>query len=271
MHNSANSLQRTPQEKTTQNKLKNLSKLWAVTLTAMLLNITTPSYSKTNYYKHDDIDQNTEQIQDPNLVDIIQQKTWYNVPKEYEWKVKEFVNRSNALNNKFGKQFFIDFFINQLKKDWWISKENQSLFIYYVVFTNLFDEEIYNWEDWDEQRLDEFEKAIDFIEQCWLDFQDWYREYMNNISKQATQRTTDAINEIRNTTLNWLKDLAEFYSIWERDPNIIKDSEIQKSKEYAKYIISNCSEYSIDYKEFRLKQLWSMKRVENLLNLLEIK
>lgn len=64
------------------------------------------------------------------------------------------------------KMFTIEFVLKEMESDRGISKENQLLFIWHSIYQQITKKDLYDREDGDEKRLQEFEDAIDSIDMC---------------------------------------------------------------------------------------------------------
>jgi DNA repair ATPase RecN len=128
-----------------------------------------------------------------------------------------------------------------MKSNWWISKQNQLLFIWDAVYEQITKKNFYDWEDWDNNRLSEFENAMDSIEVCWKKYREQITSYMKQQSAEARQQSIEATNE-------WLKQITRYYELCKNNPTAINSKELEETKKYAKLVIQNCKKYNIDYK-----------------------
>ena len=221
------------------NKSSRWNKLPYTLLLVSLLSLNNPTEAK-NLDTYNFNQQNVEVLADSGIVTNIERRTWIILPKIYTDKIKNFVKNSKVVDG-LGAEFTESFIVNQMKFDWWISKQNQLLFIWDAVYEQITKKNFYDWEDWDNNRLSEYENAMDSIEGCWKKYKEWFTSYMKQQSAEARQQSAEA-------TYSWLNDLIRFYNFYKENPNIVKAGDIKEFKEHSKRIIQNCKKYNIDYK-----------------------
>ena len=172
------------------NKYSRWNKLPYTLLLVSLLSLNNPAEAKTiNTYNFNQ--QDVEVLVDSSIVSNIERKTWIILPKMYADKIKNFVQNSKVVEG-LGARFTENFIVDQMKSDRWISKQNQLLFIWDAVYEQITKKNFYDWEDWDEKRLEEFENAMDSIEICGEKYKEWFTSYMKQKSAEARQQSTEA-------------------------------------------------------------------------------
>lgn len=215
------------------------NKLPYTLLLISLLNVNNSAEAKTlDTYNFNQ--QGVEVLADSGIISNIERRTWVKLPTLYANKIKNFVINSKVIEGS-GAKFTEDFIVDQMKSNWWISKQNQLLFIWDAIYEQITKKNFYDWEDWDSNRLSEFENAMDSIENCWKKYKEWFTSYMKQMSAGAEQ-------ELIRLTKIWLDQLVEFYSLYKRNPSSAKQEEITQMKNSAKKIIQDCKKYNIDYK-----------------------
>ena len=125
-------------------------------LAALLLVV--PAYGE-NDKTTNDTRECIEQVFSTDIASNILQKTWLNLPDWYGEVFKNIVNQSVLLENNDILRITEDFINKRLKKNPWISEENRCLFVVNLCVEYLTGEDIYDWEDGDENRTQEFIKA----------------------------------------------------------------------------------------------------------------
>jgi len=246
------------------NLLSKFKNFWLISvLLATLATNPKDAVAKTAYWNG--IKEITEQVNTPSLVDIIQQRTWVQLPKQYQNLVRDCINNSDVFTSKNMSEFFVDFITEQMGQDWGISKQNQLFFLIDVVFTGFHNEAIFDWEDQD--TLNEYEKAESYIEKAFDDFENKLKAHLVKLKEESKDIEQKIIEEIN----IWIKNLIRFYKIYEKDKSIVKEEELNYSINYAKWIIEGCNEHDIDYKSELMKELKDEKRVNKMLELLKIK
>ena len=230
--------------------------------------------------------QSVEVLADSSIVSNIERRTWTILPRMYADKIKNFVRNSKVVEGS-GATFTENFIVNQMKSNWWISKQNQLLFIWDAVYEQITKKNFYDWEDWDSDRLSEFEIDMDSIENCWKKYKEWFTSYMKQRSDEANRRSDEAnrrsdeanrrsdeanrrSDETKYEAMRldslWLKEIARFYSKYKEKPNLIKSGEVTQFTTTAKNVIKNCKFNWINYKAILLREVWwDKKKLDELL------
>ena len=244
-----------------QKKSSGLSRLSQVLALCTILSITNPAEVKANNITDEGL-QNVEVVQGSDIVSNIQNRTWVSLPSMYTQKFRNFVSSSRILKDKDAMKFTEDFIVKQMQSNRWISKQNQLLFIWDAIYEQITSKNIYTWEDGNNKRLAEFENVMDIVEQCWKNYNSWFKSYMRQRSADADRRSIDADRRSADAdrrsadadrrsieaTYKWLNELIRFYNLYKKNPNNIKSEELSQAKEHSKRIIKNCKQYWIDYK-----------------------
>ena len=255
------------------------NKLPYTLLLVSLLSLNNPTEAKTlDTYNFNQ--QNVEVLADSGIVTNIERRTWIILPKIYTDKIKNFVKNSKVVDG-LGAEFTENFIVNQMKFDWWISKQNQLLFIWDAVYEQITKKNFYDWEDWDNNRLSEFENAMDSIENCWKKYKEWFTSYMRQQSAEARQQSAEArqqsaearqqsaeaVKEIIKQDSIWVKErMIEFYNIYIQNPNNIKQDDLIFMKRSTKEFIADCKKRNINYRAILLKETWwNKKKVDEIL------
>ena len=233
--------------------------LWYTLILAWLLNINTPTYAHPNNYK----DITTEQVNsNVNRINGIK------LPTIYQDKLDDFLLNNTVMKDDGTKEFTINFVEKEMKADWWISKENQLLFIWHSIYRQVTDKDLYDGKDGNQKISEDFNnKVINVrIRSCWQKYRSWFNAYMQQRSADAQQRSADADKNImHNDSVRLKKSMIEFYEIYTKNPNAVKKEDIDFSKESTKKIIATCKEYWIDYRAILLKEIWNEKKVDEIL------
>ena len=230
----------------------NSLKYW-VMLSALLSTI---SPVIANNQTNSDSTNHTMEVVVPNPLDSINKKIGVILPDWYNDKLYEFLLNNDVMQDSGIRAFTEDFVINQMKKEWGIDKQNQLLFIWYAIYEEITGKDLYDWEDWNEKRLEEFENTVDLIDECWKKYNKEFWLYAQKRSADAQKRSADAqkrsadaIKESIRLTNERLWHLIKFHELYKKNPSVAKTEEIQHMKNSAKEIISDCKEYGIDYKK----------------------
>lgn len=191
----------------------------------------------------------TTEVLSWDFLSQLDKKLWVKLPQWYELKVRNMLDNNAVLKNEYNRKFTQDFIIWEMKKNWWISKQNQLLFIRSAIYLGMEEKELYDGEDWDEKRLDEYEIAVDFVENCGNMYMEKLQKNIVQNANNLKQNTQEIISQIMSTDSAWLREMIRFYDLYKKDPNSVKPGELAQAKNFATNIISSCKEYWIDYKK----------------------
>lgn len=184
-----------------------------------------------------------------DIVDRLNTSLGITLPSQYQTTVKNFVKNSKILSDKDAQTFTEQFIKDQMKTSWGINKQNQLLFIWDAVYGQILtNKQLYTGEDGNQTRLNEFEKVMEKAEVCGKKYKEGFHAYMKQKSAEAERRSAEAEKEIIKTTHRRLGQLIEFYNLYMKNPNSVKQEEKNRMKESAKHIIQRCKQYNIDYK-----------------------
>jgi hypothetical protein len=193
---------------------------------------------------HPALAQNTKDI-----VDRLNTSLGISLPSQYQTTVKNFVKNSKILSDKDAQTFTEQFIKDQMKTGWGINKQNQLLFVWDAVYGQILNnKQLYTGEDGNQTRLNEFEKVMEKAEACGKKYNEGFKAYMRQRSAEAQQSSAEAKKEIIKTTHRRLEQLIEFYNLYMKNPNSVKQEDKNWMKENAKNIIQRCKQYNIDYK-----------------------
>ena len=237
----------------------NSLKYW-VMLSALLSTI---SPVIANNQTNSDSTNHTMEVVVPNPLDSINKKIGVILPDWYNDKLYEFLLNNDVMQDSGIRAFTEDFVINQMKKEWGIDKQNQLLFIWYAIYEEITGKDLYDWEDWNERRLEEFENTVDLIDECWKKYNKEFWLYAQKRSADAQKRSADAqkrsadaIKESIRLTNERLWHLIKFHELYKKNPSVAKTEEIQHMKNSAKEIISEKNMVLI-IRRFFLLRCWS--------------
>ena len=179
------------------------------------------------------------------------------------------------------KTFTINFIEKEMEADWWISKENQLLFIRHSIYKQITDQDLYDGKDGNQQIAEDFSnRGVSIrIRACWQKYKNWIIAYMSELSADAQQRSADAQQRSADAQQRsadakkenmkidsiWIKHMIEFYEIYIRRPNVVKQEDIDFAREATKEIIADCKKFWINYRAILLKEVWDKRKVEDIL------
>lgn len=122
-----------------------------------------------------------------NLLDKMNQQLALDIPAPYADKLRDFVSNSKTLNFKISAEYTESFIIKQMATDQGISKSNQYLFIWNEIYRVLTNDELYDGNDGDEKRLEEYETAFDFTLSCEKEYKENLKEVLEREQQQAVE------------------------------------------------------------------------------------
>ena len=207
---------------------------------------------------------------DETILDRLNKKLGVQLPAEYEQKVRQYFEKKNNFFNSFSFNSFHEIYIaEQMHADWGISKQNQLIFVWDAIYEQHSKKNIYTGEDGDDKRLKEFEKVMNRIEQCGKKYPTAFMTYLEQMSAEAKQRSAEAkqrsaeaVRGIMKKDSLGLQEMAKFYSLYLKNPGIVRKDEINKSKKLLNWVIPDCKEYNIDYRAILLKELGDKNKVD---------
>ena len=156
--------------------------------------------------------------------------------------------------------------MNEMKKDWWIGKQNQLLFIWSEIYGWITGWKLYDiLDDEDDDRYEEYSKTSKQIAISYEEYKKWFKTYMDIKSAEAKQQSAEAKQEAIQSISNSLEWIIIFYNSYKKNIDVVKQNEIDEAKKLAKNIITQCKKYWIDYKDILLKEVWDKKKVDEIL------
>ena len=159
-----------------------------------------------------------------------------------------------------------------MQKDWWISKQNQLLFIWSKIYAWISQKKLYNWlDDTNEDRRSEYKKTLRQIANCYDEYKKWFKTYMETKSAEADRRSAEIIKEIKEDAPSWIKEMVKYYNLCIKSPETNDENEMRVVKNAAKDIIQTYKKFWIDYKALILKEVWDKKKVDNVLKFYGVK
>ena len=206
------------------------------------------------------------EIYTSTILDRLNQKVWISLPAEYSGKVLDFVLNDTIMRTRSATDYTEEFIINEMKKDRWINKQNQLLFIWSKIYGWISQKKLYNrLDDENESRSAEYKKSLKQIATCYEEYKKWFKTYMDIKSAEARQQSAEARQEAIQSISNSLGWIIIFYNSYKKNIDVVKQNEIDEAKRLAKNIITQCKKYWIDYRSILLKEVWDKKKVDGML------
>ena len=197
-----------------------------------LLTVWNQANAKTNTITSDTIHSIEQALSKDDIVSNILQRTWVSLPSWYEEKTRNLINQCALLEDDDIAKFTEDFIVKHINENPWINEENRNLFVINLCLEYLLDKDVYEWDDWNEERTQEFKIVLPIL-------RDTLEKYINDITQKIV-------------TLIYMKqnDLEDFHSNNTRNINQKGD----KTEESLNRLISFCNQLGINYKK-RLSSL----------------
>ena len=143
---------------------------------------------------------NKAEISTSTILDRLDQKLWVSLPDKFKNKVLDFVLNDTIMHTRSATAYTEDFIINEMKKDRWISKQNQLLFIRSTIYAWISQRTLYDrLDDENENRSDEYEKALKQINSSYEEYKKWFKTYMETWIAEARQQSAE-------DTVSWLNE-----------------------------------------------------------------
>ena len=206
------------------------------------------------------------EVSTSTILDRLNQKIWVSLPTEYNSKVLNFVLNDTIMRTRSATAYTENFIMNEMKKDWWIGKQNQLLFIWSEIYGWITGWKLYDiLDDEDDDRYEEYSKTSKQIATSYEEYKKWFKTYMDIKSAEAKQQSAEAKQEAIQSISNSLEWIIIFYNSYKKNIDVVKQNEIDEAKKLAKNIITQCKKYWIDYKDILLKEVWDKKKVDEIL------
>lgn len=227
------------------------------------------------------------EVSTSTILDKLNKELWISLPDEYNDKILDFVLNDTIMHTRSATAYTENFIINEMKKDRWVSKQNQLLFIRSTIYAWISQRTLYDrLDDENENRSDEYEKALKQINSSYEEYKKWFKTYIekwiadadrrsaeaerriadaDSLTAQYKRESAKALEENMKADSLWLKEIIKFYHIYERNPKIVRQEEIAQTRENAKLFINDCIKHWIDYRAVLLKEVWDKRKVEEIL------
>ena len=228
------------------------------------------------------------EISTSTILDRLNQNVWVSLPSEYNGKVLDFVLNDTIMRTRSATAYTEDFIINEMKKDWWINKENQLLFVWSKIYGWISQKKLYNrLDDENESRSAEYKKSLKQIATCYEEYKKWFKTYMEMWISEADRRISEAdrriseadrrifeadrrifeadrrISEADSNAIeslnNALTAIIDFYNSYNISPD---PKRLESFKPKVEKAISLCKQYNIDYKAKLSKEILKFYGIE---------
>jgi hypothetical protein len=169
-----------------------------------------------------------------DLLSRLDKATGVTLPDGYSKKVADFVRTNFVMQNKDALAFTEQFIVEKMKEDWGINRQNQLLFVWYAIHDKVVGEDLYDGEDGNDARLEEFETAVENVDACGTAFYDGFMEWMmarrdeyDRQSAEYEKQSAEGTQEIIQSLKTSISGIMMFYDTYLIDP----DKESTESRE----------------------------------------
>ena len=204
---------------------------------------------------------------------------------EYKNIIRNNEKMQKVLLNDSGTCAFTEqFILEEMKKDWKISRQNQLLFIWHYIYLQVTDSNLYDGDGVDDnvKRKEEFNSygvparikagGMKFRQSCLAYMQQRSAEAQQRSaeaqqrSAEAQQRSAEARRQSAEALTSSLGNLAWFYNRYhDNNKPSISTEERKQWEEKAKLFFKGCKEMNMDYKAILRKELGDEQKVKDLL------
>ena len=214
----------------------------------------------------------TKILAQESIIDRLDKSLGVKLPAEYEAKVRDLLKNSNVFKVIGADDCTAQFIENWMRKDWKIDKQNQLVFLWHCIYKKITDDDLYNPEDGDSNRLQDFnDRVVGMrIRAAGQGYENEIVAYMDKVSEEVQRQSEEVQQNIMNKDTLGLKEMARFYNLYIKNPNLVYPSEIEQSKNLLKWVVPDCKKYNIDYKAILRKEVGEEKIVNEILKFYEI-
>ena len=164
----------------------------------------------------------TQTLAQESIIDRLDKSLGVKLPAEYEAKVRDLLKNSNVFKVKGADDCTAQFIENWMRKDWKIDKQNQLVFLWHCIYKKITDDDLYNPEDGDSNRLQDFnDRVVGMrIRAAGQGYENEIVAYMNKVSEEVQRQSEDAQ---RQSIDKGLESLTEFINYFDKYITSFKD------------------------------------------------
>lgn len=189
--------------------------------------------------------QPTHLLAQENIVDRLNKALNLKLPDKYDAEARKFIEKFEIIKDKDVIAFTEKFFVEQMKEDLGVNKQDQYLFLLTTCFEEITGDYLYYGDDENEKRFEDYLNITDKFEQIKKKYGEGLDEYLKQLSEEAKRQSEEyRVKTIKslNESLNLFKD---FYLSYKQLPN---EEQLNKLKENAQELLPLWEKYEIDYK-----------------------
>lgn len=191
----------------------------------------------------------TQMLAQENLVDRLNKALNLKLPDNYDAEARKFIEKYRICQDEDVIDYTEKFFVEQMKEDWGIDKQDQYLFLLDGCFKKCTGDNLYYGNDGNDKRLDNFLMVKGNYKQCREKYGEGLKAYLDQLSAEARKRSEEAdrrSEEARKEaqeTLNQIFD--EVIKCFKLAPN---DKRLEVFKPNLNKVIETSKRYDFDYK-----------------------
>ena len=177
-----------------------------------------------------------------NLVDRLNKALNLKLPDNYDAEAREIIEKYRFFQDEDVIDYTEQFFVEQMKEDWGIDKQDQYLFLLDGCFKKCTRDGLYHGNDGNDKRLDNFLMVKGNYKQCREKYGEGVKAYLDQLSAEARKQSEEAGKEAQET-LNQIFD--EVIKCFKLAPN---DKRLEAFKPNVNKVIETSKRYDFDYK-----------------------
>ena len=228
----------------------------------------------------------TKILAQENIIDRLDKSLGVKLPAEYEAKVRNLLKNSNVYKVKGADDCTAQFIENWMRKDWKIDKQNQLVFLWHCIYKKITDDDLYNPEDGDSNRLQDFnDRVVGMrIRAAGQGYENEIVAYMNKVSAEADQQIAAAdqqiaaadqqIAETNQEADKALKEglgmIVDNYHKFKTNPSDLMLENLKSFKLDLEKLIRLSKRFNFDYKAFLREKIGDETKYKEFLKIFEI-
>ena len=233
----------------------------------------------------------TKILAQENIIDRLDKSLGVKLPAEYDAKVREFTKTNKIMKDEGSNHFIEQFIGEQMETDWGIDRPNQLLFVWHSIYKQITKNDLYDTNDKNQQRLNDFNGKKDRINNCGSEFKNVFKEYINIRKSAADQQIAAAdqqiaaadqqiaaadqqIAETNQEADKALKEglgmIVDNYHKFKTNPSDLMLENLKSFKLDLEKLIRLSKRFNFDYKAFLREKIGDETKYKEFLKIFEI-
>ena len=226
----------------------------------------------------------TKILAQESIIDRLDKSLGVKLPAEYEAKVREFTKTNKIMKDEGSNHFIEQFIGEQMETDWGIDRPNQLLFVWHSIYKQITKNDLYDTNDKNQQRLNDFNGKKDRINNCGSEFKNVFKEYINIRKSAADQQIAAAdqqiaaadqqIAETNQEADKALKEglgmIVDNYHKFKTNPSDLMLENLKSFKLDLEKLIRLSKRFNFDYKAFLREKIGDKTKYKEFLKIFEI-